>query len=186
MEKLRSRARFVNCLLIFNLAASALGAAGVGLMPGRSVPWMAFRAYGVLSGASDRYSFFAPNVRTQGRIRFQIATGAGPDTVVGFEADGSRDTKLRLSVMTLGLFPSVLRSAGPGLGGGRVPPPFRGRPGRRLRGRLHRSDHGAISPPARAGLDAAVSRATFTRDRRGIDSGDPSNTVRVGPGLPST
>lgn len=88
-----------------HLSLVAVGGAGWmrelgGRHAGRAVRW-----YGAMSGADAGYSYFAPHVGSELRIRFVLSDAHGRQWEDRLTADHNQEVRLRVGSMT-GLFPA--------------------------------------------------------------------------------
>jgi hypothetical protein len=87
------------CLAAFaagHLALVACGAAGLGLLPEDSAPEKALRWYGAVSGADNRYGFFAPDVGAEARAVLTLTDAAGRSWTEPVTESANQEVRLRL------------------------------------------------------------------------------------------
>lgn len=98
--------RFAGGLAAAHLVVVALGAAGLLVGPGGTLAGHAVRWYGAMTGADAGYSYFAPGVGSELRLRFVLADGRGREWEDELTAGQNQEVRLRIGSMT-GLFPAA-------------------------------------------------------------------------------
>lgn len=95
-----ARHAFLTGLAALHLFLVACGASGVGLLPPGSTSWKWLRLYGELSGADNRYGFFAPAVGYQLRTLFTFVDKDGHSWEETHERGTTPESNLRLGGLT--------------------------------------------------------------------------------------